>query len=160
MGALLDDLGFVMGHRGDEGFTILQHPELLIEFLVPERGRGKSAAIDLPMLGMNAQALRFMDVALLRVIRAPLHGVTVRVPHPACFALHKLLVAPRRDNAARRDRDAETGIHMLELLAAKGELLTVQGVFERFPRTWRKTVRKELERVGRTDLAESLGLAA
>ncbi len=158
MGALLDDLGFVMGHRGDEGFAVLQHPELLVEFLVSERGKGTAAAVDLPMLGMNAQPLRFMDVALMRIIHAPLHGVTVRVPHPACFALHKLLVAPRRDNAARRDRDAEAGLHILELLLAKGEVLTVRGLFEQFPRSWRKVVLKELQRVGRTDLAEAMDL--
>ena len=37
--ALLEDLGFVTDfHRG--GYIRLIHPELIVEFLVPERGRG------------------------------------------------------------------------------------------------------------------------
>jgi hypothetical protein len=62
---LLDDLGFIMGHRGVQGYMILEHPELSVEFLVPDRGRGTDRAIDLPMLGINAQPLRFMDIALM-----------------------------------------------------------------------------------------------
>lgn len=158
VGELLDDLGFVMGRRGDEGFAVLQHPELLIEFLVPERGRGTASAIDLPMLGMNAQSLRFMDIALLNVIEAELYGVTVRVPHPACFALHKLLVAPRRTDRARGRRDTDIAIHVLELLSAQGEDLTVRHVFDKFPRPWRSTITKELARLDRNDLCSSLGL--
>ena len=58
---LLHDLGFLQSFRGTEGFMMLEHPELMIEFLVPERGRGTTRAKDLPELGMNAQALRYMD---------------------------------------------------------------------------------------------------
>lgn len=160
MGELLEGLGFVMGHRGNEGYAILQHPELLVEFLVPERGKGSETAIDLPLLGMNAQPLRYMDIALTMVMDARLHDVPVRVPHPACFALHKLLVAPRRKDVARRDRDAEMAVHVLELLQSKGESLTLQTVFKHFPRPWRKVVLAELNRLGRNDMDKSFGLSA
>jgi hypothetical protein len=52
---LLKDLGFITGFRGEQGAMLLEHPELLIEFLVPERGRGSEKLRDLPALGMNAQ---------------------------------------------------------------------------------------------------------
>lgn len=156
MKELVDDLGFVLGHRGSEGYDILQHPELMIEFLVPERGRGVSGAVDLPMLGVNAQALRFMDIALLKVIDAELHGVPVRVPHPAAFALHRLLVAPRRKKKEGRQRDAEIAIHVVELLQKKGEILTVQTVLGQFPKSWQKTIVKELKACERSDLANLL----
>ena len=54
---MLDDLGFIMGYRGAKGYMILEHPELSVEFLVPERGRGTDRPVDLPMLGVNAKAL-------------------------------------------------------------------------------------------------------
>jgi len=158
MSELLDDLGFVMGHRGAEGFAILQHPELLVEFLVPERGRGTTRAVDLPLLGMNAQSLRFMDIPMMALIEATLHDVTVRLPHPACFGLHKLLVAPRRKTPERRDRDADIGAHILELLLTKGETLTVQSIFSQFPASWRKVIAAELKRIERTELGRNLGL--
>jgi hypothetical protein len=152
---LLKDLGFILGHRGSEGFVILQHPELMVEFLVAKRG---TTAVELPMLGMNAQPLRFLDIPMLKVMDATLHGVQVRVPHPASFALHKLLVAPRRSGKERRDRDAETGVHVLELLLAKGETLTIQSIYSRFPKSWRKVIAEELRRIGKVDLGSNLGI--
>jgi hypothetical protein len=99
-----------------------------------------------------------MDIALENVLVTELFGVTVRVPHPANFALHKLLVAPRRREAARRDRDTEAAAHILELLLAKGETSTVLTVFGRFPKTWQRVVLKELARIERSNLAEKLGI--
>jgi hypothetical protein len=156
MTELVNDLGFILGHRGPEGYDILQHPELMIEFLVPERGRGSAGVVELPMLGMNAQALRFMDIALLKILNAKLHGVTVRVPHPAAFALHRLLVAPRRKKDEGRQRDAEIAIHVLELLHKKGEILTLQVLLGQFPKSWQKTIFKELKAHERSDLVDAL----
>ena len=160
MEELLADLGFVTGHRGDEGAAILQHPELMVEFLVVDRGRNAGRVVNLPALGLNAQSLRFMNAALMQIIELELHGVEVRLPHPACFALHKLLIAPRRREASRRSRDAESGVHLLELLAEKGEAVTVQTLFGRFPRPWRRRILDELREAGRLDIGERLGLKA
>ena len=37
---LLKDLGFVTIFKGDKGYIKLDHPDLNLEFLAPERGRG------------------------------------------------------------------------------------------------------------------------
>lgn len=59
--ALLEDLGFVTDfHRG--GYIRLIHPELIVEFLVPDRGRGTDHPVRLLQLGVNAQALRFLGM--------------------------------------------------------------------------------------------------
>ena len=58
--SLLADLGFLNSLRGADGILILEHPEVMIEFLVPERGRGGATVRDIPELGINAQPLRFM----------------------------------------------------------------------------------------------------
>jgi len=55
--ALLEDLGFILDHSFPEGYVKLIHPELIIEFLVPEIGRGTSKPYPLPELAMNAQRL-------------------------------------------------------------------------------------------------------
>lgn len=157
MAELLDDLGFIAGHRGVQGYMILEHPELSVEFLVPERGRGNSRAVMLPMLGVSAQPLRFMDVALMKVITAELHGVAVRVPHPACFVLHRLLVAPRRRKEEGRLRDVEIAVHVMDLLNAKGETLSASTIFGDFPASWQKTIIRELRQANRNDLVTGLG---
>ena len=58
---LLKDLGFVVGFTGSEGYIRLEHPELIVEFLVPEKGRGTDKPYALPQLGLNAQSLRFLE---------------------------------------------------------------------------------------------------
>ena len=39
---LLKDLGFVVGFTGSKGYIRLEHPQLIVEFLVPERSSGKN----------------------------------------------------------------------------------------------------------------------
>ena len=58
---LLKDMGFVMRHRGSKGYIRLEHPDLMVEFLSPERGSGIDEPIDIPKLGVNAQALRYLN---------------------------------------------------------------------------------------------------
>ena len=58
----MKDLGFIRGFRGREGYMILEHPDLAIEFLVPEKGKGTDKPVRLPLLGLNAQALRFLEL--------------------------------------------------------------------------------------------------
>ena len=89
---LLRDLGFVVGFTGPEGYIRLEHPELIVEFLVPERGRASDKPYPLPKLGLNAQALRFLDFLAQDTITVRVEGVSVRLPHPGNFALHKLVV--------------------------------------------------------------------
>ena len=36
---LLKDLGFVLDFKGEYGYIIFEHPELILEFLVPARGK-------------------------------------------------------------------------------------------------------------------------
>ena len=57
---LLKDLGFVLDYKGEQGYIIFEHPDLILEFLVPARGRGSDKPFPLDQLGINAQALRFM----------------------------------------------------------------------------------------------------
>ncbi|MBI4712866.1 MAG: hypothetical protein HY762_06175 [Planctomycetes bacterium] len=45
---LVKDLGFVIGYKGSKGYIKLEHPDLVIEFLVPEKGRGTDEPYALP----------------------------------------------------------------------------------------------------------------
>ncbi len=84
-----------------------------VEFLTTNRGKDeyldKPAAM--PALGgARAQPLRFMDFLIREPVRAVLlhgAGVSVLVPNPARYAIHKLIVASRRhaDSVLKRDKD-------------------------------------------------------
>lgn len=87
-----------------------------VEFLTPNRGSDEYAgrASPMPALGgASAQPLRFLDFLIHEPVRTVmLHrsGVPVLVPAPERYAVHKLIVASRRQSdangVAKREKDA------------------------------------------------------
>ena len=134
----------------------LQHPELMIELLSPERGRGNDGVTDLPALGMNAQPLRFMDVALMNTLKLYYEDIPVILPHPAAFALHKLLIAPRRQNPAKKQKDLDAALAILDLIEKKGAYDDIRLLMTKFPEKWKTTIFATLHQFGREELAKQL----
>lgn len=96
---LLEDLGFIEYLDYPAGHIKLIHPELIMEFLVHEKGRGSSKPHPLPFLSMNAQRLRFLDILEEDTITVTISGIKITLPHPVNFGLHKLIISNRRSNA-------------------------------------------------------------
>lgn len=76
--------------------------QTLVEFLTPSFGDEESLR-ELAALGVSVQSLHFLDY----LIADPIHaagvyrdGVLVRIPRPEKFAIHKLIVADRRQERA------------------------------------------------------------
>lgn len=151
---LLKDLGFVLDYKGEQGYTIFQHPDLILEFLVPARGRGSAKPFPLNQLGINAQALRFMDALARDPIQMQFNDVTVTLPHPVDFALHKLLIAGRRKEGAKAEKDRAQAIALLMALNDSGETETIRIVHDAMPKSWRKTIKRELLALGEEQLIE------
>jgi len=141
---LLRDLGFVVGFTGPEGYIRLEHPELIVEFLVPERGRASYKPYPLPKLGLNAQALRFLDFLAQSTITMKVEGISVMLPHPANFALHKLVVLSRRPGPEKQAKDKEAAMRVLEALIDKGKVDSIREAFGAMPRRWQVKIRKQL----------------
>ncbi|MHC4462165.1 MAG: GSU2403 family nucleotidyltransferase fold protein [Planctomycetota bacterium] len=146
---LLKDLGFVVGFTGSKGYIRLEHPQLIVEFLVPERSRGSDKPYSLSQLGLNAQPLRFLDFLAQNTITTKVGAITVTLPHPANFALHKLLILTRRPAPEKQMKDKEAAIRILTALINKGQGNLITDVFNTMPRRWQGKVKKQL-----TDLAE------
>jgi len=140
---LLRDLGFVINFKGQGGWITLQHPDLIIEFLIPERGRGTHKPVPVPDLGINAQSLRCLDFLATDAIRVRFHDLTVRVPHPANFALHKLIIASRRQSD-KGERDRSQAVQVLQALIQSGEKATIRARFRKAPAKWQTCIRKNL----------------
>jgi hypothetical protein len=149
---LLEDLGFVVGFKGSKGYIKLEHPELVVEFLVPERGRGLDRPYPLPQLGLNAQALRFLDFLTRRIVVVSVDKIAVTLPHPAVFALHKLIIFQRRKNPDKIDKDKDAAVKILKALFAKDETAVVREVFDSMPRKWQAKVVSGLERADEEDI--------
>ena len=141
---LLKDLGFVVGFSGSQGYIRLEHPELIVEFLVPEKGKGTDKPYALPQLGLNAQALRFLEFLAQNTITTTAENITVTLPHPANFALHKLLVMGRRQIPEKQLKDKQAAVTILNALIEKAQGTLVREIFESMPRRWQGKIKKQL----------------
>jgi len=141
---LLEDLGFIVGFTGLQGYIRLEHPQLIVEFLVPERGRGSDKPYSLPQLGLNAQPLRFLEYLSVNTIIARVGHMKIKLPHPANFALHKLLVMGRRTKAEKQARDKASAIEILYTLVNSGQGSAITQAFEAMPKKWQGKVKKQL----------------
>lgn len=118
----------------------LMHPELIVEFLVPEKGKGSDRPYPLPQLSMNAQPLRFLDYLLQNTIRMEAEGLRVNVPHPAAFALHKLIISARRTKVEKLLKDRNESLAVLKALVRNGDASEIKSIFDKMPAGWRKRV--------------------
>jgi hypothetical protein len=153
---LLEELGFVVGFTGSQGYSRLEHPQLIVEFLVPERGKASDKPYPLPQLGLNAQALRFMDFLCKNTITTTVEGMAVTVPHPANFALQKLLILNRRNLPEKTLKDKEAAIQILKALTDKQELSYVKTVFNSMPTRWKTKVKKILTEIEQVEILDIL----
>lgn len=91
----------VTGLANKAGATYLnpKNPEFRLDFLTTMH-RGGEKPYEHPQLGVALQPLKFMEYSLEHVVQTALFceegAVIVNVPHPARYALHKLLVYGER----------------------------------------------------------------
>ena len=144
MELLLKDLDFVRSFKGRKGYLQFVHQDLMLEFIVPERGRGSDKPFAIPNLGINAQPLRFMDFLADNVVRLRFAGLKVSVPHPVNFALLKVIVAGRRKMSGKKENDLRQAVGVMRALVDSGEKLLMKEVFLSCPVKWQKMIIKTL----------------
>lgn len=143
--ALFENLGFISDHSYPEGYIRLIHPELIIEFLVPEIGRGTTKPYPLPELSINAQRLRFLELLETDRIIVDFNGLKVTLPHPVNFGLHKIIVSSRRKSVEKKAKDIKTGIEVLRLCIANKDVPKLVELFKSISKKQQKKITKTLE---------------
>jgi len=136
---LVKDMGFIVV-RGMTGAMQLEHADMKIEFLVPERGRGSDAPFNIDALGVVAQQLRFLDFLLEETIFVKTGNIKIRLPLPERFGLHKILISGRRHRPDKMAKDIEQGIDVLRSVIAAEKSEKVAEIFHSLPAKWRKAI--------------------
>jgi hypothetical protein len=128
---------------------------LRVDLLTPAV-RGARGPVPIPRFGAAAQALPFLDYLLDEPQGAAVvdgGGVLVNVPHPARFALHKLLVAQSRSIAfqTKSDKDLRQAAQLVELLGAErpGELERAWASLVERGAKWARTAERGLTLLAR-----------
>jgi len=153
---LLKDLGFIIGYSGAKGFIKLEHPDLVVEFLSSEKGKGTDEPIQLPKLGVNATPLRFLSLLSDNVIKAKVEDFEIILPHPVNFSLHKLIISQYRLKKEKIIKDRNAAIEILKALIEKGEIDLIRKTFRSLLPKWQKKVLKELQEAKQTTILSDL----
>lgn len=153
---LLRTIGFEVDFKG-EGHIVMIRPEISIEFLVPEIGRGSSVPYPLPGFGINAQPLRFLSFLEEEIQTLPYKGLYVKVPHPARFALHKLLISQRRTKEYKAEKDVEQALAVWDMVARMGQAEKISELFHSLKPRWKAYIKSALQKSGELERITGAG---
>jgi len=82
------------------------------------------------------------------------------MPHPANFALHKLIISQRRFKEEKAIKDRSAAVDILKALITKGEMSTITHVFNSMLPKWQKKVVKGLKEAKEKDILSLLTVGA
>lgn len=125
-----------------------------LDLVTAMHGSPTAKKVRTPSLGVHAQPLRFLDFLLADPVPAALiygRGLLVRIPSPARFALHKLIVAHERrpHEANRAHKDRAQAAALLQWLTAErpGDLELAWDEIKRRGRGWSSRVSAQANRL-------------
>jgi len=131
------------------GYTKYQNPKLDVEFLIPEIGKEKkSGQIQIDKLHIQANKIRMLNFLqdYTIMVTDKKNNITARIPEPAVYVLHKFIVAQRRSNPDKKEKDLkaaqEIGRLLLEKTTQKNRL---KHIFKEIPRGWQKKIIKSVK---------------
>jgi hypothetical protein len=152
---ILKDLGFITEFHGN-GSVSLSHPELIIDFLVAERGRGADKPYLVKSLGVKAQALRYVSLLSDDTIKVRSRGLELTLPHPINYAFQKLSISGRRAHVEKGAKDRLQAVEVLREVVSRGDGGSARSKFLKLPVGWRKAVLTGLKTAQAGDLSALL----
>jgi hypothetical protein len=145
---ILEGLGFDKKISLPDGYVKFVQPDLEVEFLTPERGRGSKKPYSINKLHVNAQGLRYLDLLQGNTIKTSYNGISINVPEPAAYVLHKFILSERRKNQFKRDKDIETARQLGEyLLGLENQRQKMQNIYMSMPGKWKKNLMRIIKGV-------------
>jgi len=144
---ILETLDFIPSHDYLTGYTKYVHPELELEFLIAELGRGKgNKPYEIPKLHINAQGLRFLNLLQWYTLKIKYNNINVTVPEPAAYVFHKFIIYERRLNKEKQKRDLSSAKEIGEfLLQDKTQQKKIIGIFYSLPVKWQKVILRNVK---------------
>lgn len=138
---LLEELGFVEEFSHISGNSKFIHPDLEVEFIIPEKGRGKDGPHIIKEINIRAQGLRYVNLLQDHTMLISFNGYSVKVPEPSAFVLHKLQVSSKRGKKDKRKKDLEAALGLGEyIIIHNAQVAKILKIYKSLPVTWRKEI--------------------
>jgi len=99
------DFGYVVVTDYETGLRKFSKGGFEVEFLIHRRGGRDIPTQNISHLNITATPLPFIDILFLFPISVRFIDYEVRVPCPESLFIHKLIIAQRRTNDAKREND-------------------------------------------------------
>jgi len=129
------------------GYIKYVNPELEIEFLTPEFGRGEQENYEIKNLHIKAQTLRFLNLLQDYTMIIRYEDITVKVPEPAVYVLQKFMVSERRSSKEKKEKDLAAAIEIGEyLLNIEQQRVRLKTVYNSLPEKWKNKIKKNVEK--------------
>jgi len=138
---ILIELGFDEQLDYKTGLVKYVHPDLEIQFLTPERGRGQDTPYTIKNLHINAEGLRYLNLLQNHNFEMQHDGITIRIPEPEAFALQKILASQERKDPDKKEKDLLSAQAIGEFcLQDKKRRTRIKTLFMSLPQKWQKKI--------------------
>lgn len=142
--SLIGDLGFSIGFNPD-GSTYFTNGLFKVKFLTPEKGKTTDKAIQIKQLKIGAMPLRYLQMLQEEHVSLQIEDYTVSVPKPWVFAFHKILIAKRRKDKVKKEKDLLQAFSILrEIFKRPDDVKEARSYLETLPKPWVKHIKEEL----------------
>lgn len=129
------------------GYIKYVNPDLEIEFLTPEFGRGAQKNYEIKNLHIKAQKLRFLNLLQDYTMVIKYEDIIVKVPEPAVYVLHKFMVSERRSSKDKKEKDLAAAVEIGEyLLNIEQQRVRLKTIYNSLPEKWKSKIKKNIEK--------------
>ncbi|MEA3485783.1 MAG: GSU2403 family nucleotidyltransferase fold protein, partial [Candidatus Aerophobetes bacterium] len=84
-----------------------------------------------------------------KIITLDIKGLKVKIPHPACFLLHKIIVLHKRETD-KKIKDLEQIERIIDLLRKENELPFLKKVFDGLHSKWQRRIVSNLRELSKS----------
>jgi hypothetical protein len=131
------------------GYHRFTHPDLKFEFLTDPGSKPDEQIYNFKQLGVTAQELRYMSIPLSYRTTIIYKDLSISLPEPEAFTLHKLIVCCLRKKEEKAVKDIETARGMLMFFEGKmHHVKRIHEIYGSFPKGWKKRVDDGLKKAG------------
>lgn len=115
------------------------HPDLEIEFLIPELGRSKNKSIPIKEFCVSAQPLRYLYFIQDHTLEIDYSFAKLIVPEPTVFVLLKFLLTIKRKDISKIQKDIATAVELSEFLLKKTDQVEkFRKFYAEMPKPWQR----------------------
>jgi hypothetical protein len=146
---IMEENGFKVEQERTSSLMKFIHEDFKFEFLTNAGAKPEEKVYSFKNLNINVQELHFMNIPLTYNLIIPFRDISLRIPEPEAFALHKLIICQRRRNPLKKEKDTATARGMFEFIATQEKRIKrLHEILNGFPRGWKKKVDEALKNTG------------